>query len=102
MAQLAEADPAQFELSIDGARPAAQGAAMLEPRAELRLAFGFFSFGFTGHAEPFCFGRRFATGAEDQAVAPSVRSGRPSSRSNTRASSSLPAVVTTVIFMPWT
>ena len=40
MAQLAEADAAELELAIDGAGAAAQGAAVLEPTAELRLAFG--------------------------------------------------------------
>src|SRR5271155_1352314 len=52
VAQLAEADPAQLELAVDRARPAAQGAAVLEPAAELRFALGFFDLGFTGHGEP--------------------------------------------------
>jgi hypothetical protein len=50
---VAETNPADFEFSIDGSRPAAQLTAPFGTAAEFRLLVRFGNFGFTGHGFSF-------------------------------------------------
>ena len=49
---VAETDPAELELAVDGARTPAQRATMLDPGAVFRLAIRFFDFRLAGHSKP--------------------------------------------------
>lgn len=106
--QLPEADPADAELAIHGPGPSAEHAPMHHPRGELRRTLRGRDFRLARHT-------RFQCRRPERAVlvrskpcryaaappsSPSFLSGTPIARRNSRASSSVRAVVTSVMFMP--
>src|SRR3712207_1813756 len=79
---LAQADAAQAEAAVHGARPAAAPAAGVRPNLELRGALGLLHEGLLGHQLP------------------PRRNGKPTASSRARPSASVRAVVTMVMSMP--